>query len=163
MSTLDVSVDIDIAAAPADVAAVMFDAARDAEWMKAVTAVDVLDPALKPGARVRRTATFLGRDISWVTEVEMVHFPHLLALRIADGPFVGTVRYEIQRTATGSRARIHNVGEPGQLGALVPASFIAAPMRSALAGDLERLKAIVEQAAVGTTGPVSPASAAPRR
>jgi uncharacterized membrane protein len=111
---------------------------------------------------VRRTATVLGRDLSWVTEVETVHFPHLLALRIADGPFVGTVRYEIQRTATGSRARIHNVGDPGQLGALVPASLIAAPMRSALAGDLERLKAIVEQAAVGPTAPASPASAAPR-
>lgn len=141
---IDVSADIDIAAAPADIAGVMFDPAREPEWMKAVTTVDIVDPALEPGARVRRTGSFLGQTFGWTTEVDAVHFPHLLTLRIVDGPMAGMVRYDIQRTATGSRVRIRNTGDSAMLKA-IPAAMVEGPMRSALAADLARLKAIVEQ------------------
>ena len=144
MAPIDVSAEIDIAASPADVAGVMFDPQREPEWMKAVKGVELIDPALEPGARVRRTGSFLGRDFAWTTEVEAVHFPHVLALKIVDGPFLGTVRYDIQRAGGGSRVRVRNLGEPGALG-LLPDALIAGPMRSALTGDLQRLKALVEQ------------------
>jgi uncharacterized membrane protein len=146
MDTVDVSAEIDITAAPADVAAVMFDAAREPEWMKVVTGVELIDPALERGARVRRTGTVLGQEFGWTTEVEAVHFPHVLTLRIVEGPFVGTVRYDIQRSGVGSRVRIRNVGEAKALGPL-PAVMITGPMRSAMTADLERLKAIVEASA----------------
>jgi uncharacterized membrane protein len=143
MGTVDVSAEIDIAAAPADIAGVMFDAQREPEWMKAVQRVELVDPALERGARVRRTGSFLGREFGWTTEVETVHFPHLLTLRIVDGPFVGTVRYDIQRSGAGSRVRIRNVGE-AKGASLLPAAAISAPMRVALSADLERLKTLVE-------------------
>src|SRR6266536_497013 len=116
MSTIDVAVDIEIAAAPADVATVMFDPQREPEWMKAVVGVGVVDPALAPGARVRRRGRFMGQEIAWTTAVEAVHFPHLLTLRITDGPFTGTVQYKIERTAAGSRVQIRNVGQPTKFG-----------------------------------------------
>ena len=144
VGTVDVAVEIDIAAAPADVAGVMFDPQRDPEWIKAVTAVELIDPALEPGARVRRTGQFLGKEFGWTTEVETVHFPHLLTLRIVEGPFVGLVRYDIQRSGNGSRVRIRNVGEPGKQ-TFLPAALVTGPLRSALSADLERLKAIVEK------------------
>jgi hypothetical protein len=144
MGDVDVSAEIDIQADPTDVAAVMFDPAREPEWMKAVSGVEVIDPALAPGARVRHSGQFLGQALSWTTQVEAVHFPHVLALKIDDGPFVGTVRYDVQRSAAGTRARIRSVGSPNGLGFL-PVAMIAGPMRSALAADLERLKAIVER------------------
>lgn len=142
---IDVSSEIDIAASPADIAGVMFDAQREPEWMKAVTGVELIDPALEPGARVRRSGTFLGHAFQWTTQVETVHFPHLLTLRVVDGPLVGTVRYDVQRSGAGSRVRIRTVGEPTGLGFL-PASLMAGPVRTALTADLERLKAIVEHA-----------------
>ena len=140
---VDVSAEIDIVGDPTDVAAVMFDPAREPEWMKAVTSVEMIDPALAPGAKVRHRGSFLGRELSWVTEVEAVHFPHVLTLRIAEGPFVGTVRYEVQRSGPGSRARIRNVGTPTAF-AFLPTAMITGPMRSALNADLQRLKALVE-------------------
>jgi len=143
MSTVDVTVEVEIAAAPADIAAVMFDPAREPEWMNAVTKVDMIDPALVPGARVRHHGSVLGKEMTWVTEVETVHFPHVLALRMNEGPFAGSVRYEIQRLGGGSVARIRTVGEPTSFGFL-PTAMIAAPMRTALNADLGRLKAIVE-------------------
>ena len=142
-SPVDVTVETEISAAPADVAAVMFDPQREPEWMKAVTGVELIDAALAPGARVRRRASVLGKDVDWTTEVERVMFPHLLVLRVTDGPFTGTIKYEIQRSAGGSHVTIHNVGQP--IGpSFIPAAMIAAPMKTALTADLGRLKALVE-------------------
>src|SRR5439155_27098001 len=81
MASVDVTVETEIAAAPADVAAVMFDPQREPEWMSAIKKVDILDAALQAGARVTHTASFMGRDLSWTTEVESVHFPHVLRLK----------------------------------------------------------------------------------
>jgi uncharacterized membrane protein len=144
MTAVNVTAEIEIAAAPADVAAVMFDPQREPEWMSAVKTVEIVDAALQPGARVRRTASFMGKEIAWTTEVEAVHFPHVLKLRIADGPFTGFVSYQIQRGGIGSVARIQNQGETTKLGFL-PAAMVEGPMRKAMAGDLERLKALVEK------------------
>jgi hypothetical protein len=65
-------------------------------------------------------------------------------LNVADGPFVGTLRYEIGRSAAGSVVRIRTTGQPTQLG-FVPAAMIEGPMRAALAEDLARLKALIER------------------
>src|SRR4030095_5266046 len=143
MSAMAVSVEMQIPAAPADIAAVMFDPQREPDWMKAVTGVEIIDPALAPGARVRRQASFMGHEIGWTTAVEAVHFPHVLTLRVVDGPFVGTISYQIQRAARGSTVRIRNVGESTKFGFL-PSGLITGPMKSALSADLERLRTIVE-------------------
>ncbi|MEO8483939.1 MAG: SRPBCC family protein [Acidobacteriota bacterium] len=143
MSTVDVAVDIEIAANPADIAAIMFDPQREKDWIQAVQSVELIDPALAPGAKVRHRGSLLGRDVSWITEVETVHFPHVLTMRISDGPFVGTVRYEIQRSGGGSRARVRNAGETTALGFL-PAAMIEGPLRAAMTADLARLKGLVE-------------------
>jgi len=144
---IDVTAEIDILASPASIAAVMFDPQRYQEWMKAVERVEVHSAALAPGARVTHHGTFMGRSISWTTEVEAVHFPHLLALRITDGPFKGQVRYGIQRSGDGSRVQVHNRGELTGLAAMAPAAMVTGPMRSALDADLGRLKALIESPA----------------
>ena len=112
--------------------------------MSAVKTVEMIDAALQPGARVRRTASFMGNEIAWTTEVEAVHFPHVLKLRIADGPFTGLVSYQIQRGGVGSVVRIHNQGETTKL-AFLPSAMVEGPMRSAMNDDLVRLKALVEK------------------
>ncbi len=141
---IEVQTEIEIAANPATIAGVMFDPMRYAEWMKAVERVDVLDPALAPGARVRHFGTFMGAEISWTTVVESVHFPHVLVLTIGDGPFVGTTRISIQRSGTGSRVQVHNTGALKDR-PLVPEVMVAGPMKTAIEADLGRLKALVEK------------------
>jgi hypothetical protein len=132
-----------VVAAPADVAAVMFDPQQEPQWIEGVTSVELLDPALTPGARVKRSGSFMGRPFAFQTEVETVHFPHVLAMKIAEGPFIGTIRYDIQRSATGSLVRIRGVGDAP--GLPVPSFMITGPARRALAANLERLKTIVEK------------------
>lgn len=140
---ITVSAEIDIAASPAHIAGVMFDPNRYAEWMQAVTSVEVLDAALAPGARVRHHGSLMGKAVTWMTTVETVHFPHVLVQQLSDGPFVGTTRIGIQRSGDGSRVQVQNTGELQGLG-FVPDVMVAGPMKTALQADLARLKAIVE-------------------
>jgi uncharacterized membrane protein len=143
MSAVDVSVEIQIDASPAEIAAVMFDPEREPDWMSVVTGVELHDRALAPGARVTHRGSVLGHDAAWTTEVDAVHFPHVLALRVVDGPFDGTLRFDIQRAAVGSRVRVRGAGSAAALDGL-PAMVIEGPIRAALSADLARLKTIVE-------------------
>jgi hypothetical protein len=140
---IDVSAEIEIAASPAAIAGVMFDPQRNPEWMKVVNRVEMLDPALAPGARVRYHADFMGKSMSWITTVAAVHFPHVLELKITDGPFVGTSRIGIQRSGGGSRVQVHSTGEVNGM-SFIPDAMIAGPMQSTLEEDLGRLKTLIE-------------------
>lgn len=140
---MDLRAEIDIAAPPSTIAGVMFDPQRFTEWMKTVDRVEVLDPALAPGARVKYHGSFMGKSIAWTTEVETVHFPHVLVLKVSDGPFVGTSRIGIQRSGEGSRVQMQNTGELNGM-PFIPESMVSGPLQSALQADLVRLKALVE-------------------
>jgi len=144
MPTIEVNVETEIAAAPADIAAVMFDAAREPEWLSTVKSVEVIDPALQPGARVRHTSNVMGREIIWTSVVETVHFPHVLALRVDEGRVSGMLAFNIQRSGGGSRVRIQTRGENADLSFKTPA-MNEGPIRSGLPNDLDKLKTIVEQ------------------
>jgi hypothetical protein len=146
---LDISAETFVAAAPADVAAVMFDPAREPEWVTLVTGVELIDPALAPGARAVHRAKVMGRDVSWTTEVEAVHFPHLLSLRVTGGPFSGAVQFHIQRSGEGSAVRIRGVGDASAV-RMLPASMLAGPIKAELGRQLARLKAVVEREKAAT-------------
>lgn len=138
---IDISVERSMPIAAEQVAAVMFDPHRDATWMKALSRVEVLDDAVEVGARVRRHARFLGKDISWVTVVRAHEAGRRLELAIAEGPFVGVVTYEIESAGPAACvARIRNVGAPGQF-AWMPGFLINRAMRSSLGKDLRNLEA----------------------
>jgi hypothetical protein len=123
---MDITEDIQIAAAPADVAAVMFDPARDKEWMTSVTSSQPRTAGIGVGAEVERLSLVAGQPIPWSTQVSGFHFPHVLRLTIAGGQ-TGAVQYEIQRAGEGSVARVRAASEMDLFGF-----------------DLERLKALIE-------------------
>jgi hypothetical protein len=119
--------DILIGGAPADTAGVMFDPARDREWMRAIKSSVPQTPGIQPGAEVKRTSTVGGADVTWATVVEQFHFPHVLRLLIGGGAS-GYIRYEVQRYGGGTIARVRASSEQDLFGF-----------------DLEALKAAVEQ------------------
>ena len=133
---MDVTATDFISTPPSRVAAVMFDARRDPEWIGGAKSVEVISAPLTVGGRVRRTGGFLGRRFSWVTETTAFEPDRRLALRFLDGPMKGEVIYGIEPISGGSRASVRNhAGGPAFLGWLVKRSVQA---------DLRRLKAIVE-------------------
>ena len=145
MPAIDVSAEVEIAAAPADVAAVMFDPSREPEWIGAVKSVDLIDASLVVGARVRHVSQVMGMDMSWTSQVTAVHFPHKLTMQLSEGPFRGVLDYSIARTAGGAVARVRNAGDL-ETGLPLPGSMVSKEVLAALTADLARLKALVEKA-----------------
>ena len=94
-------------------------------------------------ARVRYHGEVMGKSLSLLTTVDTVHFPHVLALTISEGPFAGTSRIGIQRSGNGSRVQVHSTGEVRGM-PFIPDAMIAGPMKTALEGGLARLKALIE-------------------
>lgn len=133
-----VSAETYVHATPDRVAAIMFDPARDREWMAAVKQVEPLDGGLRPGSRVRRSGRFLGRTITWESEVVELRAPELLRLRFVAGPIHGQVTYEIGAAGHGSIIRILNVGDLSGI-RWVPRRLQVVLLRRALRADLRRL------------------------
>lgn len=122
--SFEVSEEILINGAPADIAGVMFDPARETEWMTAVSSSVPQSRGITVGAEVKRTSQINGVDVAWSTSVDAFHFPHVLRLVIPAGGFI---KYEVQRHGTGSVARIRATSDVDLFGF-----------------DLEKLKALVE-------------------
>lgn len=140
MSRFEVSAEIEIAAEPTDVAGVMFDPHRETDWLSVVESVDVLDKGIKPGARVRHTLILGDQRMALTTEVAQFQFPHALLLRFAEGPLEGDLAYHVLRIGSGSLARVR-----GRLAG--DGAEAAERLQASLAGDLGRLKSIVERGA----------------
>ena len=143
MAKVDVVVEVEIAANPADMAAVMFDPAREKDWMDAVTRVELSIPRWRRARACDTMAVFSAGRSPGSRRSRPCTFRTCSACASARGrSWAPSVTRSNDRRA-GSRAVCRNVGEPGSLG--FPADgAVEGPMRSAMAGDLARLKALVE-------------------
>lgn len=128
------------------VAAYVTDPANDMTWIGGVVESKKLtDGALRVGSRVARTAKFLGREINYTTEVTDFEEGRLLAMK-ADKPFPMQITYEFEEKEAGTLARVRVQGEGS--GFFSIASPLLAPMvRRNVSGDLQRLKAALEDGA----------------
>ena len=127
----------------AKVAAFMFDPANDLRWTGGITSSRPAQPGpLVAGAKVERTARFLGRTFTYgyvVTE----HQPGRLVQLKVDRPFPMLVRYELDDAPGGTRVAIHATGTPGRFfGWATP--VMARQVRKSISGDLGRLRAALE-------------------
>lgn len=133
-----------IGAAPERVAAYVMDPANDPSWIRALTEVNVLtEGPLGAGTRVQRVASFLGKRIEYVNEIEEYEPPRRLAMRSVEAPFPMTVVYELDPAGEGTLMRISTGGDTGGFYKLA-APLLAAQVRRGVAGDLRKLKEILE-------------------
>ena len=136
---VDVTVTRRFDAAPEAVARVMFDAARDPEWIGGAKAAEKLtDGPYDLGTRVRRTGGFLGRSFSWETEIVEFDPQGIVRMRYVAGPFRGGVDYAVAPGGGGSEVTIRNYGESSFW-----FPFMGAMMKASVGRDLERPRALV--------------------
>jgi hypothetical protein len=138
---VDVTVSQAMRATSERVAEVLFDPTRDPEWIGGAKRVEIVTPDIPygPGYRVRRTGGFLGRTFSWITEIAEFEPNRLSRMKHVAGPFQGGVDYSVRPADGGSIVTIRNYGT-----AKFSIPFMATMMRMSVAGDLRRLKRIVE-------------------
>jgi len=140
---VDVAPETVISRTRAEVAAYMFDPARDLEWTHGIIASRTLtDGPLLPGASVERVARFLGREFTYRYEVTAFEPDSLVAMAVTR-PFPMDVCYELEDVPGGTRVRIRASGSPGGFFGLW-SPLLRRMVRRNISRDLATLKARLE-------------------
>ena len=143
MPTVDVAPETVISRPRADVAAYMFDPARDLEWTRRVSASRVVsDGPFGTGTSVERVARLLGREFAYRYEVTAFDPDTLVAMAVTR-PFPMDVRYELEDAPEGTRVRIRASGDPGGFFGLW-SPLLRRVVERNISRDLEALKARLE-------------------
>jgi len=139
----DIRVEDGVARSPEDVAAFMFDAGHDPEW---ITGIEHVDPPAAPvgvGTETHRLARFMGRRIDYVLRV-IEHVPdRLLVMQSVRAPFPMGVTYAVDPDPSGSRVSLRVTGGYGLLMRLAQ-PIVSRQIRRSLEADLEHLRRRLE-------------------
>jgi ligand-binding SRPBCC domain-containing protein len=144
---VDVRTQIEIARPRAEVAAYAGDPDNATAWYENIRSVVWQSPRpLAVGTRLEFVAQFLGRRLTYTYEVAELVPGERFVMRTAQGPFPMETTYTWQDAGGGATLMtLRNRGEPAGF-AKLSAPMVAAAMRRANRKDLERLKALLEQA-----------------
>jgi Polyketide cyclase / dehydrase and lipid transport len=144
--SLDVTASDRIEAPPPAVAAVQFDPLRDPEWIGGVERVELLTPPpLAVQSQVRRIGGFLGRPIEWVMRVDVLEPDRHVGMHALRSPFPMDVDYRLE-PLDGGKATLASIRIRGEARGMygLPGPLLGPMVRRSVAGDLRRLKRIVE-------------------
>ncbi len=143
--TLDVTATETIAADRDRVFAYATDPVNDPVWIGGISEAVLLgERPLAKGSTVRRVASFIGRRIEYVLEVAELEPGARLAMRSIRSPFPMAVTYSFEPTDRGTRMAIRVEGEPAGAYRLA-GPLLPRMVHRSVAGDLRRLKAILER------------------
>ena len=134
---------IDIDRPPEEVFAALTDISRLPEWQRSVVTAEMEgEPGV--GARLRETRKMMGREGKLVSEVTEYDPPHRFSVRAIEGPIPMTVTHTLEPSGGGTRLEV--VGEATPKGVMrLAAGKMQKSAESEFRGDLERLKALLEQ------------------
>lgn len=143
---VDVLTVIEIARPRDEVAAYACDPDNATEWYRNIRSVEWKSPRpLAVGTQVAFVARFLGRTLAYTYEVRDLVPGERFVMSTAQGPFPMDTTYAFEDGPGGTTLMtLRNRGEPAGF-AKVTAPAMARAIRRANAGDLRRLKGIVER------------------
>jgi Polyketide cyclase / dehydrase and lipid transport len=128
----------------ADVARYMFDWRNDPEWIGGVSEARLLTEGdFGVGSQVERVASFMGRRIEYVLQVEDYDPTSRVAMRSVKGPFPMTVEYDLGDADGGTHARIRVGGDASGFYRIAAPILNRGAARS-IGEDLRRLKSLLE-------------------
>jgi uncharacterized membrane protein len=146
MTDVDVMTSVRIARPRDAVASYTCEPANAPRWYRRISEVSVeTGPPLQVGSRARFVARFLGRTLNYTYEIVEFEPGRRLVMRTAQGPFPMETTYTFADDgAEATRMELRNRGTPTGFSRLV-APLISRAVRRATAGDLARLKEMLER------------------
>jgi uncharacterized membrane protein len=144
--TVDVTTEIEIGRPRGEVAAYASDPDNTTSWYQNIKSVDWETPRpLAVGSRLRFTAAFMGRSLTYTYEVREHEPGQRFVMSTEQGPFPMETTYEWRDGAAGTTLMsLRNRGEPSGF-AKVGAGLMARAMEKANRKDLAQLKTILER------------------
>jgi uncharacterized membrane protein len=144
--SIDVTMQTTIARPREDVARFAMDPGNDTAWIGGISeARTVTDGPLRQGSRVARVASFLGKRIEYVNEIDELAPGERLAMHSVAGPFPMRITYEFaEADGNGSIARVRVEGDASGFYS-VATPILRRKLRSSVQADLARLKHLLEK------------------
>ncbi len=146
MMAINVETETTIARPRAEVAAYACDPANATEWYANIeSAAWETEPPIEVGSRFAFSASFLGRQLSYVYEVIELVAAERFVMATTDGPIAMETTYTWEDGLDGATVmRLRNRGEPSGFSRLL-APIMAPAVRRANRKDLAQLKRILER------------------
>ena len=142
--SIDLTVETTIEKPREEVARYAMDPANDPVWISGISeARTVTDGPVGQGSRVARVASFLGKRIEYVNEVEELVPGRRLVMHSVAGPFPMRITYEFADHDGGSIARIRVEGDAGGFFAIAT-PVLRRKLRRSVETDLATLKGLLE-------------------
>lgn len=143
--SIDVTLETTIRRPREEVARFAMDPANDPIWIGGISeARTVTDGPLAQGSRVARVASFLGKRIEYVNEVDELVPGRRLVMHSVAGPFPMRITYEFVDDDSGSTARIRVEGDASGF-FTIATPVVRGKLRRAVATDLATLKGLLEK------------------
>ena len=144
---INVETETTIARPRGEVAAYACDPANATEWYANIESAEwETEPPLAVGSRFAFTASFLGRQLSYVYEVIELVGAERFVMATTDGPMDMETTYTWEDGADGATLmRLRNRGEPSGFSRVL-APIMGPAVRRANRKDLAQLKRILEDA-----------------
>ena len=126
-----------------DVASFVMDPDNDPIWIGGIKeAKMVTDPPFAKGTKVKRVASFLGRKIEYVNEIDRLD-QSVLEMHSVKGPFPMRITYTFDEDGAGTLARIRVQGNATGFFRLA-APLLAGQVRRSITRDVNNLKRVLE-------------------
>ena len=141
--TLDVTAEATLARPRSEVIAFASDPANDTQWIAGIKeAHAVTEGPIGVGSQVTRVASFLGRKIEYVKEIDRLD-QSVLEMHSVKGPFPMHITYTFDQDGAGTLARIRIQGDATGFFRLA-APLLAAQVRRSITRDVNNLKRVLE-------------------
>ncbi len=140
---IDVTAEATIGRSRADVIAFASDPANDTQWIAGIKeAHAVTEGPIGVGSQVARVASFLGRKIEYVNEIDRLD-QSVLEMHSVKGPFPMHITYTFDEEGAGTLARIRIQGDATGFFRLA-APILAVQVRRSITRDVNNLKRVLE-------------------
>lgn len=136
--------EIDIDRPPEVVFAALTNVALLPQWQRSVVSAE-LEGEPGAGARIHESRKLLGREANVVSEVTEYDPPHRFSLRTVEGPIPLTVTHVLEPSGGGTRLEVVGEANPKGVMRVAAGKMLQKSAESEFRGDLERLKAMLEQ------------------
>jgi len=143
--SIDITIEKTIGRPAEEVARFAMDPANDTAWIGGISEARIVtDGPLAPGSRVARVASFLGKRIEYVNEIDELSPGERLVMHSVAGPFPMRITYEFAGREGGAVARVRVEGDAGGFYA-VAAPLLRRKVRRSVEADLATLKGLLER------------------
>ena len=145
--SIDITIEKTIGRPAEEVARFAMDPANDTAWIGGISEARIVtDGPLAPRSRVARVASFHGKRIEYVNEIDELAPGERLVMHSVAGPFPMRITYEFADREGGAVARIRVEGDAGGFYA-VAAPLLRRKVRRSVEADLATLKGLLERRA----------------